>query len=144
MKIEGFDITYLDLSNEQTIIQPHHAKYIKDNLATYLDARVDMPYLIAPSTRSVQGRIDWLASINAANGEQNGIDIASVHNTGGSGSLSQFVNSASGWGQDAWNTEMHGWVGSTTREGRLNSAVFWDLMTAGITGVSPGLFVVSL
>ncbi len=140
MKSEGFDITYLDLSNEQTIIRPHHAKYIMDNLPTKLDAGVNMPLLIAPSTWNVQGGINWLDSISTANGEQNGFDVASIHNTGTGGSLSEFTTKANAWGKDAWNTEMHGWTGLTLRDEILNSDVFWQHMQAGFTGVDTWLF----
>src|SRR3546814_10791782 len=70
-----------------------------------------MPDLIAPSSWSVQNGVNWLNAVNSANGEQNGFDIAATHNTGGSGSISQFVSSASVLGKDAWNTELHAWTG---------------------------------
>ncbi|MFC3199824.1 hypothetical protein ACFOET_19555 [Parapedobacter deserti] len=140
MKTEGFDIAYLDLSNEQTIITPAYAKHIKDSLPAKLNAGVNMPLVIAPSTWSVQLGIDWLAAINTANGEQHGFDVASVHNTGAPGSLPAFVTAANSWGKDAWNTEMHGWTGLVLRDEILNSDVFWRHMQAGFTGVDTWLF----
>ena len=140
MKDEGFDIAYLDLSNEQTIIQPSHAKYIKDHLPTLLDAGVNMPLLIAPSTYSVQGGINWLDSVDAANGEQDGFDIASIHNTGGSGSLSEFASSAATWGKAAWNTEMHAWTGDSLGAEVMNSAILWEHLRSGFVGLDTWLF----
>lgn len=140
MKSEGFDITYLDLVNEEAVLRPHHAKYIKDNLPVYLDAGVSMPYLIAPSSWSIQQAGNWLAAINSANGEQHGFDIAATHNTGGSGSISQFVSSASNLGKDAWNTELHAWTGGFLRDEVLKSSVFWEHMRAGIVGLNTWLF----
>lgn len=140
MKSEGFDITYMDLSNEQTIITPAHAKYIKDNLPAKLNAGINMPLLIAPSTWSVEGGINWLDAINTANGEQDGFDIASVHNTGGSGSFSEFVNKANTRGKEVWNTEMHAWVGMELKQEILTSEILWEHMRAGFNAIDTWLF----
>src|SRR5690606_9621977 len=107
---------------------------------TYLDAGVDMPDLIAPSSWSVQNGVNWLNAVNSANGEQNGFDIAATHNTGGSGSISQFVGSASALGKDAWNTELHAWTGGILREEVLKSAISWQHMRAGFVGLDTWLF----
>src|SRR5690606_27765721 len=64
----------------------------------------------------------------------------SIHNTGGSGSLSEFVGDAAAWGKDAWNTELHAWTGGTLRDELLNSAIFWEHMQAGFVGVDTWLF----
>ena len=140
MKVEGFDITYLDLSNEQTILQPHHAKYIKDNLPALLDAGVEMPELIAPSTWSIQLGINWLDAVDPANNEQQGFQVAGVHNTGGDGSLVAFADAAHSLGKEAWNTEMHGWMGVNMYDEVMSSSILWEHMRAGFNGIDTWLF----
>ncbi|SHE65407.1 hypothetical protein SAMN05444274_10224 [Mariniphaga anaerophila] len=140
MKEKGFDITYLDASNEQTIITPSYCKYLRDSLPVKLAPGVNMPLLIAPSTWNVQGGINWLDSINTVSGEQNGFDIASVHNTGSGGVLEEFTRAANSWGKAAWNTELHGWIGVELQDEILNSAIFWEHIRAGFSGIDTWLF----
>ena len=140
MKTEGFDIAYLDVSNEQTIITPTYCKYVKDSLPAKLNTDVQMPELVAPSTWSVQGGINWLDAIDAAGNEQHGFKVASVHNTGGSGSLEEFANAARSLGKEPWNTEMHKWVGVNMYDEVMTSAIFWEHMRAGFTGIDTWLF----
>src|SRR5690606_36414759 len=140
MKKQGVDITYLDASNEQTIIRPAHCKYLTDSLPGKLAAGVNMPAIISPSTWSVQGGINWLNEVDISNNEQHGFQIASVHNTGGSGSLAEFADAAHSFTKEAWNTEMHRWTGTNLRNQILNSSIFWEHMQAGINGLATWLF----
>lgn len=140
MHTKGFSITYLDSSNEQTIITPQFNKYLYDKLPSKLNTGVHMPILVVPSTWSTQGGIDWLNAINYAKGEHLSFGIASTHNTGAGGSLTEFANLAQSLGKEPWNTELHGWTGIELNDEVLNSEVFWEHIRAGYSGIDTWLF----
>ncbi len=137
---KGFEISYLDLSNEQTIITPAITKYVYDNLPAKLNSGVKMPKIIVPSTWNVQGGIDWLNEVDKSKDEHLAFDIAAIHNTGAGGSLDEFGTAALAMGKEAWNTEMHDWIGIELHDEIINSDILWQHMRAGFTGIDTWLF----
>lgn len=142
MHLKGFDIEYLDLSNEQTIITPAITKYIRNNLPSKLNSGVDMPKFVVPSAWSVQGGIEWINAIDKTKDEHLAFEIAAVHNTG-PGSLSiyqEFAAKAQDLEKEAWNSELHEWTGIELHDEIINSDIFWQHMKAGFTGIDTWLF----
>lgn len=140
MRRKGFDITFMDVTNEQSIVSPEDTKYMYDNLPERLNKGVKMPQLIAPSSWSPLGATNWLRSVDRSKGQDKAFSIAASHNTGKPGVLVDFVHEAKILGKEAWNTELHGWVGTELKDEILNSAVFWKHMRAGYTGIDTWLF----
>lgn len=140
MHNKGFNIRYLDMSNEQTVITPAITKYIYEHLPAKLNPGVELPSFIAPSTWSVQGGIDWLDAVDQSKDEHLAFEIAAVHNTGTEGSLESFATKAHALNKEAWNTELHEWVGMELHDDIMNSAIFWEHMRAGFTGIDTWLF----
>jgi hypothetical protein len=140
MYSQGFQIDYLDATNEKAVITPAINKYLYDNIPPKLNSGVKMPQLIVPSSWNVQNGINWLDSINIDNLEHEAFAIASVHNTGDGGSPSQFASKANALHKEAWNTELHDWIGITLGEEVLSSEVFWQYLQAGFTGIDTWLF----
>lgn len=140
MHRKGFAITYLDVTNEQTIITPAHTKYLHDHLPSRLAPGITMPKLIAPSSWSVEGGIDWLKAVDPTKDEHLAFSIAAAHNTGSKGNLTDFAREAAALDKEVWNTELHGWIGTEPRSEILNSAVFWEYLRAGFTGIDTWLF----
>jgi len=140
MHDKGFVITYLDVTNEQTIVTPEHTKYLHEQLPPRLNQGVSMPKLIAPSSWSIEGGIDWLKAIDRTKGQHLAFAIAAAHNTGSAGDPEVFVREAKRIGKEVWNTELHGWIGTKPEDEILNSAVFWRHLKAGFTGFATWLF----
>ncbi len=141
MHSKGLNIRFLDMSNEQQVVTPAITKYMYDNLPGKLNPGVQMPGLIAPSTWGVQQGIDWLATVNAANNEHTAFEVASVHNTGGGiAALEEFATNTHALDKEAWNTEMHNWVGLNLHDDVINSDIFWHHMRAGFNGIDAWLF----
>lgn len=140
MHDNGFDFEYMDLTNEtETRTTPDIYKYVYDNLPAKLNAGVKMPTLIAPSSWSVQGGINWMKTVT--DDEKDAFGIAAVHNTGNQGgTLKQFVNLATQMDKPAWNTELHDWVGIATEDEVLTADSFFEYFRAGFTGMSGWLF----
>lgn len=140
MHKKGFDIEFMDVTNEQTIVKPHHVKYMYDNLSGKLNKGVKMPKLVAPSSYDIKQATDWLLSVDKSKGEDKAFTIASGHNTKNKGVLTDFVKQAQGMGKEAWNTELHSWTGTELKNDIKNSAIFWEYMRAGFTGIDTWLF----
>lgn len=140
MHRKGFPFAYMDLSNEQTIVTPAIAKYVTDNLPAKLDPGVQMPKIIVPSTWNVQGGVDWLREVDKSKGEHLAFDIAAIHNTGAGGSLDEFGSLAIEMGKEAWNSEMHEWIGLNLHDDIMNSDILWQHMRAGFSGINTWLF----
>ncbi|NGM63102.1 hypothetical protein G5B30_14420 [Sphingobacterium sp. SGG-5] len=142
MHKKGFDITYMDATNEQSIVQPKHTKYLSEELPKKLNKGVKMPKIIAPSSWSTLGATKWLKSVDISKGEDKGFAIVASHNTGKEGELVDFVNEVRKLGKEAWNSELHQWVGSMKELKReiLTSEIFWEHMRAGYTGIDTWLF----
>ncbi len=141
MNQHGFDIHYLDLTNEQQILQPHHAKIVADSLPQYLDGGIQMPEFIVPSGWSHQVSIDWLRSVDKDKDEHHAFSIASTHNTGGEYLGEILVNEARELGdKEVWSTELHDWGGVESAEEIRNSDVLWKHIRDGFNGFDTWLF----
>ncbi|MFV0468191.1 MAG: hypothetical protein ACK5MK_04590, partial [Dysgonomonas sp.] len=140
MHKKGFAISYLDLSNEKQVKTLEASKYLTENLPKKLDKGVNMPKLIVPSSWSIADATDWLTKVDMTKGEQNYFQIASTHNTGFGGNCEDFMTQAKRLGKEAWNTELHEWVGVDNKEEILNSDIFWEHMRAGFNGIDTWLF----
>lgn len=140
MHDNGFDFEYMDLTNEtETRTTPDIYKYVYDNLPSKLNAGVKMPTLIAPSSWSVQGGINWMNTV--ADDQKDAFGVAAVHNTGNQGgTLEKFVTLAEQMGKPAWNTELHDWIGIATEDEVLTADSFFEYFRAGFTGMSGWLF----
>ena len=140
MNSKGFSIDYLDLTNEKNVITPAITKYMYDNLPALLDAGVQIPVLVVPSSWSRQQGTDWLKSVNISKSENTAFEIAATHNTDDTGTPEDFVAAANTLKKEPWNTELHNWVGVTTQEEILTSSVFWEHIRGGFTGLETWLF----
>ena len=94
MHKKGFDISWLDLTNEQKILKPRHTKIVHDSLPKYLNEGVHMPELIVPSAWSHQSGIDWLKNVDTAKNEHQAFSVAATHNTFGNMRSEAFADEA--------------------------------------------------
>lgn len=140
MHDNGFDFEYMDLTNEtETRTTPDVYKYVYDNLKSKLKPGVKMPILIAPSSWSVMGGVEWMKTVKED--EKSAFGVAAVHNTGDrGGKLETFASLANQMGKPAWNTELHDWVGITTKDEILTADNFFHYFRSGFTGMSGWLF----
>lgn len=141
MKREGFKISYLDVTNEWNFVTPTDVREISRYMKSQLGA--DMPLLIAPSTWSyAQGR-SWLSGANT-NSKRDAIDIAASHNTDKTGTAEDFAERAAqvlGPDTEVWNTELHGWKGTSPSDEIPSSSFMWETIRAGFTGISGWLAI---
>ncbi|NGM63101.1 hypothetical protein G5B30_14415 [Sphingobacterium sp. SGG-5] len=145
MHDKGFDIAYMDVTNEQTIITPALTKYLYENMPAKLNIGVQMPLLVTPSSWNTQGGINWLDAVDQSKGEHLVFAVAASHNTGEGGSLEEFVAKATQLGAEPWNSELHGWVGTDDlKQEIMTSTVFWEHLRAGYSGIDTWLFFGSL
>lgn len=140
MHEKGFNITYLDVTNEQTIMTPALNKYIYDQLPGKLSSGVHMPAIVVPSSWSIEGATKWLRSLDKSKNEHLAFSVAAAHNTGKGGVLEDFVKEARLLNKEVWNTELHGWTGIGKDTEIMNSAIFWKHMRAGFSGIDTWLF----
>ncbi|MFD1630142.1 hypothetical protein [Pseudopedobacter beijingensis] len=140
MHKKGFDIEFMDVTNEQTIVKPEHTKYMYDNLPKKLNKGVKMPKLVAPSSFDIRQATNWLHSVDKSKGEDKAFTIAAGHNTKNIGVLTDFVKEAQALGKEAWNSELHSWTGTVLKDEIMNSSIFWEYMRAGFTGIDTWLF----
>ena len=88
----GFEISYLDLTNEWNFVTPTHARDIAEYLEADLDLKgLTMPQIIAPSAWSYRQGANWLNAVNTTR-RRNAIDITAAHNTDKTGTAEEFVN----------------------------------------------------
>lgn len=140
MQSKGFDIAFLDVTNEQTLISPATNKYVYDHLPSKLNPGVKMPALIIPSSWNIEGATNWLKSVDESKGEHLAFTIAATHNTGKGGTCEEFIAEANRLKKEAWNTELHAWTGTVLENEIRNSDIFWQHMRAGFTGIDTWLF----
>ncbi|MCX6309230.1 MAG: T9SS type A sorting domain-containing protein [Bacteroidia bacterium] len=140
MNSKGFSIDYLDLTNEKNVITPAITKYMYVNLPALLDVGVQIPVLVVPSSWSRLEGTNWLKSVNISKSENTAFEIAATHNTDDAGTSEDFVAAANTLKKEAWNTELHNWVGISIQEEILTSTVFWEHIRAGFTGLETWLF----
>ena len=94
MDQEGFEITWLELTNEHGVLRPRHTKTIHDSLPKYLNEGVHMPELIVPSAWSHQSGIDWLKNVDTTKNEHQAFSVAATHNTFGNMRSEAFADEA--------------------------------------------------
>jgi len=140
MHAHGFDIDYMDISNEKQDASPADMALIHNTLPGLLDPGVKMPLIIAPSTWSPEQGTAFLNSLSTAGGQDKAFEIASTHNTGADTFLEDFAAAARRLDKESWNTEMHNWTGTNQAEDITNSAIFWNHLAAGFTGIDTWLF----
>ncbi len=140
----GFEISYLDLTNEWNFLTPTHARdiaeYLEDDL---IPKGLTMPQIIAPSTWSyAQGR-SWLAGVNTTR-RRNAIDISASHNTDKTGTAEDFVERSHdilGPEKEVWNTELHGWKSTSNADEVLTFSFMLEAINAGFSGLSGWLAI---
>jgi O-glycosyl hydrolase len=140
MHEQGFEISYLDLSNEQSIITPARTKFIFDNLQELLNDGVKTPEFVVPSTWSLAQGVEWLKSVDKDKNEHQAFSIAAAHNTGGEFVGEIFAEEAGKLNKKVWNSEMHGWMGVDSRDEILSSNILWKHIRAGFSGIDTWLF----
>ena len=141
MDNKGFEITWLDLTNEQQILQPHHTKIVHDSLPQYLNEGIEMPKLIVPSSWSHDVTIEWLQAVDKQKNEHEAFSVASTHNTGGNYLGEALVNQAKRVeAKEIWSTELHEWGGEESAIEIKNSSVLWRHIRDGFNGIVTWLF----
>ncbi|MEJ6648015.1 MAG: carbohydrate-binding protein [Akkermansiaceae bacterium] len=140
----GFEISYLDLTNEWNFLTPTHARDIAEYLeADLIPKGLTMPLIIAPSTWSyAQGR-SWLAGVNTAR-RRDAIDISASHNTNKTGTAEDFVERSHdilGPEKEVWNTELHGWKSTSSANEALTFSFMLEAINAGFSGLTGWLAI---
>jgi hypothetical protein len=142
----GFEITYLDVTNEWQSyptggrLQPSDVLNIRNYLSANLPAHMDMPHIIAPSAWSFTQGSDFVSDAVAL-GVSDGFDIAASHNTGDQGTAQGFADAATAAGKEIWDSEVHGWIGSLPATEIATSSQMFDRIRAGFTGLNGWLAI---
>ena len=160
----GFKISYLDVTNEWQSypigprLQPSDVLDIRNYLIANLPAHIEMPLIIAPSAWSCKQGASFVS--HAGNlGVEDGFDIAGVHNTGlgyyiGIGYTEEEAEVLAGLPQDfadavnaldetkeIWDTEVHGWKGTTPASEIPTSYKMFERIRAGFSGLNGWLAI---
>lgn len=138
MNSYGFSISYLDISNEWNYVTPKHFKYIRNHMIDELGD--EMPLIVGNSAWSFSQGVSWLKTMENQN-VMSGIDIAASHNTGYSGTAEEFYEQASSMGKEVWDSEVHGWKGSTTVDEISSVHYMLDRIRAGFSGLDAWLTI---
>ena len=155
MKSYGFDISFLDLSNEwqsnvgggrmtqsdaRDVVQ-----YLKDSDILAF-AGVDMPLFVGPSAWEYSQGASWIANLSTQ-ARRDAIDIASCHNTNrdsGSGTAQGFadaVHARLGDETEVWNTEVHGWKSTGGGNETTTFSFYLEKIRAGFSGLNSWLAI---
>ena len=138
MKSYGFQIDFIDMSNEWNNVTPTHIRDIKAHLAANL-APADLPQIIANSAWSYAQGASWLTGVNTT-AKKAAIDIASCHNTDKTGTAQDFADKVEliwpGQGKEVWSTELHGWKGSTPTTEIPTTSFMFETIRAGFSGIN--------
>lgn len=141
MHENGLEITYMDLTNEKEYFDPEIFKEFCDKLPSRLDVGVHMPKIIGPSSWDLKTGASWLKRMKPEQVPELG--VATVHNTGDlGGTIQDFVSAAHALRSDipVWNTELHGWMGTVTKDEVLSSKIFWQHIQGGFNSLMTWLF----
>uniref|UniRef100_UPI0019D40EC1 hypothetical protein n=1 Tax=Aquimarina pacifica TaxID=1296415 RepID=UPI0019D40EC1 len=140
----GFEISYLDITNEWNYVTPTHirdiAEYLEDDLA---QKGINMPKIIAPSTWSYAQGASWLNNVNTER-RRDAIDIVASHNTDPGGSANAFVERAHdilGTEKEIWNTELHDWKSTSGYDEVLTFSYMMEAINAGFSGLTGWLAI---
>jgi hypothetical protein len=159
MKSYGFDISFLDLTNEWQsnvaggrITQADArdvTEYLKNSTAL-MNAGIELPLFVGPSSWNYSQGESWIRNLNTA-AKRDAIDIASVHNTNrpsdpddnyaATVDFAQEVRDTLGPDTEIWNTEVHGWK-STSSENETTSFYYMlEKIRAGFSGLNGWLAI---
>ena len=153
----GFDIEYMDLTNEDQDVWEadiDNILYVVKEIPGHLNPGVRMPRIVFPSTWSPGDGFTKFLDLDKVKGNERAVfealDVISTHNTPDTdasnfdnASLVRFAETVHAVDPDKelWNTEMHGWVGSQDPAADIrNSEIFWQHIRAGFTGIDTWLF----
>jgi hypothetical protein len=141
MKTYGFKIDFMDMTNEWNFITATHIRDIKAYMVDKLDA-ADMPLIIAPSAWSYAQGASWLAGADTT-AKKASIDIAACHNTDETGSAQDFANAVALHlpGKEIWNSELHGWMGSSPSQEIPTTSYLFETIRAGFSGINSWLAI---
>ncbi|MDP0489500.1 MAG: carbohydrate-binding protein [Verrucomicrobiota bacterium JB023] len=167
MKHHGFQISYMDLTNEWNHLNAQDVRDISALFDDYLDGTKpvihpdypdvtltaeDIPLLIAPSAWSYSQGSSWMNGVRFSSYRQ-ALDIAACHNTDKGGTAQDFADSVRERYVDdegellsvpvpeIWNTEVHGWKSTSNADEVLTFAYMMECINAGFSGLSGWLAV---
>ena len=159
MKQYGFQISYMDLTNEWNTINGTVFRDIKAAFDAYVDAPAankpvvhpdypnvtltadDIPLLVGPSAWSYSQGRNWMNGLSTG-ARRRAVDIASCHNTDKGGTAGDFANRVrSVYANESsvpeiWNTELHGWKSTSNADEVLTYAYMMECINAGFSGLS--------
>ncbi|MGJ8641126.1 MAG: carbohydrate-binding protein [Opitutaceae bacterium] len=164
MKSYGFQISYIDVTNEWQADSGGRAtqadfrdvfEYLN---VTYLASpwehpeypgitltADDIPQIVGPSSWNFDQGSWWIDGLNTQE-KKDAIQIASSHNTDKSGTAQEFVDTVREYcnpGTEIWNTELHGWKGHSgnSSDEVLTYAFMLEAINAGFHGISGWLAI---
>ncbi|MBK1832920.1 carbohydrate-binding protein [Roseibacillus ishigakijimensis] len=163
MKNEGFQISFLDITNEwqSNVGGGRLTQDDMDNIHEYLNvtyfenpwnysevepdlflAPEDIPLIVAPSSWNYSQGRSWISNLDS--GDKEAIAIAASHNTDRTGDAQSFAATARaelGDDVEIWNTEVHGWK-STSNENETTSFYYYlEAVRAGFGGLNGWLAI---
>lgn len=163
MKSYGFEISFLDITNEwqsngsggrvtqddmDNIHNYLHVTYFANPWnysgvdSTLFLVPSDIPEIIAPSSWNYSQGRSWIANLDS--GDREAISIAASHNTDRTGDAASFAETARdelGDDVEIWNTELHGWK-STSSENETTSFYYYlEAIRAGFGGINGWLAI---
>lgn len=140
----GFEISYLDLTNEWNFVTPTHVRDIAEYLEDDLGGKgINTPQIIAPSAWSYAQGSSWLNAVNTTR-RRDAIDIVASHNTDPGGSAEAFVARAHeilGTEKEIWNTELHDWKSTRGFDEVLSFSYMMEAINAGFSGLTGWLAI---
>ncbi|MEJ6634082.1 MAG: carbohydrate-binding protein [Akkermansiaceae bacterium] len=164
MKQYGFQISYMDLTNEWNFVTGTDYRDISALFDDYVDAPAnakpvvhpdyptvtltaeDIPELVGASAWSyTQGR-SWMNGLTSRL-RREAVDIASSHNTDKGGTAQDVTDrveeiyAGDGYVPEIWNTEVHGWKSTSNADEVLTYAYMMECINAGFSGLSGWLAV---
>ena len=161
MKDNGFQITYLDVSNEwqsnvgggrvtqddmDNIHQYLHVTYFNDpwehpEYPGLTLAPSDIPEFVAPSSWNYTQGSQWINNLDT--GDKEAISIVASHNTDRTGTAQDIVDATNNkFNQpgdtvpEVWNTEVHGWKSTSNADEVLTYAYMLECINAGFSGLN--------
>lgn len=142
---KGFEITYMDVTQEKEIITPEILVELYEKIPDNLNPGVRMPLLVAPSSWSRYHCAEWLKNIDISDQAQlDALGVIATHNTSDKGTCEDIISVSKDWGKPVWNNELHSWIGVETTEGLsgsiLTSDILWEHIRAGFNGIATWLF----
>lgn len=163
MKSYGFKISFLDVSNEWQS-NGFGGRLTQDDMddiheylnVTYFNAPwsysgvgnnlfldpEDIPEIVAPSAWSYSQSESWISNLDS--GDKEAISIAAAHNTDRGGSAASFaadVKAELGSDVEIWNTEMHGWKSTSSKNETTSFYYYLEAIRGGFGGINGWLAI---